>query len=294
MAEHYSARRLNDRKDGRRLRTLSPIFQLTPFIMRQPSDAVHSFSDSAEITSLEQWILARRAEGYENMSLLHVFVAAYVRMVAHRPAVNRFVAGRFLYARDFIDVVLSAGRNGSADAGALTIKVRFVPTDTIYDVCRKISAQVDSIQADEEASRVEALAETLVKTPRFVIRGGTAILRWLDYHGWLGEKWTDKSPFHGSLVISDEGLSSLPPVSRSLNSMGSLPLSISIGRRRTAVELSRTGQLQEKRFVDYGVTMDARIADNAYLGSAFKYFRHYLANPDELTVGPERVNEDAL
>jgi hypothetical protein len=76
--------------------------------------------------------------------------------------------------------------------------------------------------------------------------------------------------------------------------MGSLPLSISIGRRRTAVELSRTGQLQEKRFVDYGVTMDARIADNAYLGSAFKYFRHYLANPDELTVGPERVNEDAL
>jgi hypothetical protein len=294
MAERYNARRLNDRKDGRRLRTLSPVFQLTPFIMRHPSDAVHSFSDSAEISSLEQWILARRADGYEDMSLLHVFIAAYIRMVAHRPAVNRFVAGRFLYARDFIDVVLSTGRNGSADAGALTVKVRFVPTDTIYDVCRKISAQVDSLKADEETSRVEALADTLVKTPRFVIRGGTAVLRWLDYHGWLGEKWTDKSPFHGSLVISDEGLSALPPVSRSLNSMGSLPLSISIGRRRNTIEVSRAGELMEKKYVDYAVTMDARIADTAYLGTAFKYFRHYLANPDLLEKGPERVNEDAL
>jgi hypothetical protein len=214
--------------------------------------------------------------------------------VAHRPAVNRFVAGRFLYARDFIDVVLSAGRNGTADAGALTVKVRFMPTDTVYDVCRKISAQVDNIKADEESNRIETLAATLVKTPRFVIRAGTAILRWLDYHGWLGEKWTDKSPFHGSLVISDEGLSALPPVSRSLNSMGSLPMSISIGRRRSAVELTRTGELHEKRYVDYAVTMDARIADNAYLGSAFKYFRHYLANPDLLTQVPDRVNEDAL
>jgi hypothetical protein len=76
--------------------------------------------------------------------------------------------------------------------------------------------------------------------------------------------------------------------------MGSLPLSISIGRRRNAIEVSRTGELMEKKYVDYAVTMDARIADTAYLGTAFKYFRHYLANPDLLEKGPERVNEDAL
>jgi hypothetical protein len=262
--------------------------------MRHPSDAVSSFTDSAEISALEQWVLAHRAEGYEDISLLHVFLAAYVRMVAHRPAVNRFVAGRFLYARDFIDVVLSAGRNGAADAGALAVKVRLLPTDTIFDVYRKINAQLDNLKAEQDMNRVEGLAATLVKTPRFVVRIGTGVLRWLDYNGWLGEKWTDKSPFHGSLVISDEGLVSLPPVIRSINSMGSLPLSLSIGRRRSTVELSRTGELLERKYVDYAVTMDARIADNAYMGAAFKYFRHYLANPAELEKPPARVNEDAL
>lgn len=294
MAERYTRRRAGDRKDGRRLRTLSPVFQLTPFLMRQPSDAVNSFTDRADIGAVEAWVRLRRADGYEDLSLMHVFIAAYVRTLAHRPALNRFVAGRFLYARDRIDVVLSSGRNGTADAGALTAKVRFLPTDTVYDVYRKINAQLDSIKADEDAARVERLASTLVKTPRFVLRAATAVLRWLDYHGWLGERWTDRSPFHGSIVISDEGACSLPPMSRSLNSMGSLPMSLSIGRRRAAVEVTGAGEIQEKRYVDYTVTADARIADSAYLGSAFKYFRHYLANPEELETTPERVNEDAL
>lgn len=294
MPERYSRRRAGDRRDGRRLRTVSPVFLLTPFVMRYPSDAVHTFTDHADTAAMEAWLREKRAEGRDDITLTHVFIAAYVRTLAHRPALNRFVAGRFIYARDRIDVVLSSGRSGAADAGALAAKVHFLPSDTIYDVCRKINAQLDTIKADQEAGRLERLAATLVKTPRFLLRFGTAVLRWLDYHAWLGEAWTEQSPFHGSVVISDEGASSLPPMSRSLNSMGSLPMSISIGRRRTAMELTRTGELRERKYVDYTVSVDARIADSAYIGSAFKYFRYYLNNPADLEKMPDRVNEDAL
>lgn len=294
MPERYARRRVGDRRDGRRLRTVSPVFLLTPFLMRFPSDAVHSFTDHADTAAIEGWLKEQRAEGRDDISFVHVFIAAYVRTLAHRPAMNRFVSGRLLYARDKIEVVLSSGRNGAADAGAMAVKVRFLPTDTIFDVVRKINAQVDSMKADREAGRIERLAATLVKTPRFLLRFGSAVIRWLDYHGWLGEKWTNMSPFHGSAVISDEGASSLPPMSRSLNSMGSLPVSISIGRRRSAVELTRLGEAAEKKYVDYTVTVDSRIADNAYIGSAFKYFRYYLNNPSDLERAPERVNEDAL
>ena len=201
---------------------------------------------------------------------------------------------RIGYTGDRIEIVLTSGRSGSADAGSIAIKVRFLPTDTIYDVCRKISAQVDSIKADEDATRLERLASTLVKTPRFVLRIGTGIIRWLDYHGWLGEEWTTRSPFHGSAVISDEGSSSLPSMSRSLNSIGCLPLSLSIGRRRTAPELTKEGLIREARLVDYTVSLDSRIADLAYIGTAFKYFRHYLSHPEELEHTPSRVNDDTL
>ena len=294
MPERYTRRRMGDRRDGRRLRNLSPVFQLTPFVMRAPYDAVNSFTDQAELNAMENWLSARRNEGSGELSIVHVFIAAYVRTLSQCPALNRFIAGRYLYARSRIDIVLTSGRSGSADAGSLAVKVRFLPTDTIYDVSRKIISQVDSIKADEEASRLERIAETLVKTPRFLLRFGSALLGWLDFHGWLGERWTDRSPFHGSAVISDEGASSLPSMTRGLNSMGSLPLSLSIGRRRTGIELTKEGAIRETHTADYTVSLDSRIADSAYIGAAFKLFRHYLLHPEELETTPARVNEDTL
>lgn len=294
MPEQYARRRFGGRKDGRRLRTISPVFQLSPFSVPDTSDAASSFEDSVDVAPIEAWLRTRRREGDENMSLLHLVIAAYVRTLALRPAMNRFVSGRFIYARDTIDVVLTSGGTGASDAGAMNVTVRFLPTDTVYDVYRKINARVDNLKADQTADRTERLAATLVKTPRFVLRFAMSVLRWLDYHGWLSEGMMERSAYHGSAAISDEGAFHLPPVRRSLNSLGNLPVSLSVGRIRTGLEIDKAGQLAERKFMDFAVTYDSRIADSAYIGSAFRYFRYYLANPDALETPPERMNEDAL
>ena len=122
-----------------------------------------------------------------------------------------------------------------------------------------------------------------------MLRIAAAFIRWLDYHGWLSEGLTDRSPFHGSAVLSDEGACGLPSVSRTLNSLGSVPLSLSIGRLQTAPE-----QAAGSRIVDYTVTVDSRIADSAYVGAAFKYFRQCLGDPSRLEQKPARVNDDAM
>ena len=294
MAEQFARRRMTDRRDGRRLRTISPIFQLSPFTMLSPADATNSFVDAVDVAPIEAWLRARRREGDDLISLPHVVIAAYVRMLALRPAMNRFVAGRFIYARNSIDIVLSPGGSGGADAAGMSFTVRFQPTDTVYDVCRKISARVDNLKADQSSDRLERLAATLVKTPRFILRAAVGVMRWLDYHGWLRPSVTVSSPYHGSAVISDEGGSHLPPVRRSINSLGSLPVGLSLGRVRAALELDKSGQVLERRYMDMAVSYDSRIADSAYVGSAFRYFRYYLANPEALETPPERVNEDAL
>ena len=294
MADQFARRRMTDRKDGRRLRTVSPIFQLSPFTVLNIGDATSSFSDCVDVAAIETWLRTRRREGDESMSLLHVVIAAYVRMLALRPAMNRFVAGRFIYARDTIDIVLPSGGSASADAGGTAVTVRFQPTDTVFDVYRKINARVDNLKADQSADRLERIAPTLVKTPRFILRAAMAVVRWLDYHGWLRRSITDRSPYHGTALISDEGSFHLPPVRRSINSFGNLPVSLSVGRIRGAMELDRAGQAQERKYMDFAVSYDSRIADSAYIGSAFRYFRYFLANPDTLEFAPERVNEDAL
>ncbi len=294
MPERYTRRRMGDRRDGRRLRTLSPIFALTPYVVRFPSDAVNSFTDHADLAAMESWLALQQERSGLTLTLTHIFIAAYIRTLSQYPALNRFVAGRAIYARDRVELVLSSGRSGSADAGSMAIKVRFLPTDTVFDVGRKITAQVESIKADEEASRLERIAADLVKTPRFVLRMGVGVMRWLDYHGWLGDAWLERSPFHGSAVISDEGSDLLPSMTRGLNSVGCLPLSLSLGRRHTGCELTKTGAVRETHTLDYTVSVDTRIADSAYIGAAFRAFRHYLAHPEELETTPARVNEDTL
>ena len=282
------------RRDSRRLRTLSPVYRLTPFIMRSPSDAENSFTDTTDLTAAEAWLEAKRNDGLPGISLVHLFIAAYVRTVALRPALNRYISGRYFYARNHVDVILSTGRGGAAESGAMTVKIRLLPSDTVYDVYHKITERVGSFKADETAGQLEQVAGTLVRTPRFLLRFAAWIVRIFDFTGWLRAGITDRSPFHGSVVVSDEGAVSLPSIARNLGSFGNVPVSISIGRRKNAVDVLREGAVYRHRTADYTVTIDSRIADSAYYGAAFKYFRYYLTNPADLELPPERVNADVL
>lgn len=294
MAERYIRRRIGDRRDGRRLRTILPSLQFSPFIMRTRSDAGDFFEDSVEVSGIDRWIRLKRVEGMKDVSIMHLFVAAYVRTIAHRPGLNRFVAGHHLFSRNDIDVVLTASRSAARDSGMTSIKVRFDPTDTIYDVYRKINDQIESIKADERANTLERLIASMIKMPRFLLKFLTGLFRLLDYFGWLGPNVLFISPYHGSVLISDVGSYGSPPIYHHLYNFGSIPVSISIGRRRAAREIDAAGGILDRKYVDYGVVLDGRIADSAFFASAFKYIKHYLSNPSLLENPPERVDEDSL
>jgi len=294
MAERYIRRRVGDRKDGRRLRTITPYTQFLPFVMRARNDALNFFADSVEVSAIDRWIRLKRAEGLKDMTSLHLFVAAYVRTIAHRPGLNRFVAGQQLYARDGVDIVLTASRSAAPDSSLTAIKVRFDPTDTVFDVYRKINEKIDSIKADQGANGTERLANTLAKMPRFVLRFTMTILRTLDYFGWLNPGLVAASPYHGSLLVSDVGSYGIPPLYQHLYNFGNLPVSISIGRRRSVRELDSAGGTVERKYMEYAAVLDERIADAAFYASAFKYVNYYLSNPNLLENPPERVDEDVL
>ena len=121
-------RRLGDRREGRRLRTLSPIISFTPFIMRDRSDACNYFEGTVDITETDRWLREKRRSGYKGLGMLHMFIAAYIRVVSHMPGLNRFVAGQRVYARNDItrNVIFSVSDSrtvtsrsvGSCTAGA--------------------------------------------------------------------------------------------------------------------------------------------------------------------------------
>ena len=131
-----SKRRFGDRKDGRLIQSLAPFYKFMPYIMPTKNDACNQFEDCIEITNTDRWLRQKRLEGYKGLGYLHLFIAAYIRMVSLRPGINRFVAGRRIYARNNIEVVLTVRRSMSTTSNETTIKAVFAPTDTIFDVYR--------------------------------------------------------------------------------------------------------------------------------------------------------------
>lgn len=84
-------RRLGDRKEGRRLRTLPALNLFEPYIMIQRNDACNQFAGSIEITETDRWLRAKRQEGCKGLGMLHLFIAAYIRVISQLPGLNRFV-----------------------------------------------------------------------------------------------------------------------------------------------------------------------------------------------------------
>ena len=292
MAKGFG-KRMGDRKEGRRLRGLSAASNLAPYIMRRRSDACNSFTDSLEVTEIEQWLLQKRSEGSRGLNLTHLMAAAYVRAVSMRPGINRFVAARRIFARSDIQLVLRVRRGVTADAPWTSVKIRCSPTDTIYDIYRRISEAVDEIQAGTGESAYDTLAASVAKLPRGLLRLLFWILRILDHYDWMPARLLEASPYHGSLSICDNGSLGIQPIEHHIYDFGNLPLYLSFGAKQRRYEYDKDGQLTERHFVDYRVTCDERIVDDGYLADALKCMKYFMKNPQLLELPPEVVEDDA-
>ena len=294
MATKYK-RRFGDRKEGRLLRSLDAFTKFTPFIMKHRNDASNQFTDKVEVSDLDRWLRVKRAEGWKGLGMLHVFVAAYVRVVSSRPAVNRFVSGQRIYARNGIEVVMAVKRSLTTEGSETTIKIPLDPTDTIFDVYRKMNEKIDEIKADDgEGNNTEQVASFLGKLPRVVLRFAIGVINFFDYFGLLPQALLDASPFHGSMIITDLGSLGIPPVYHHIYNFGNLPVFVAFGAKHRELELDKGGQPVERKYMDYTVVSDERICDGYYFATAFKYFKYYLRNPELLETPPESVEDDVL
>ena len=136
-------RRFGDRKEGRKLRTLDPIKRAMPYIMPKRSDSQNFFTEKLDIAEAEKFCREQIKAGRKNFSLLHVIIAAYIRVVSQRPSINRFVSGQTIYARKNIEVLMTIKKKMTLESEDACIKVIFEPTDTVYDVNDKFNKIVE-------------------------------------------------------------------------------------------------------------------------------------------------------
>ncbi len=285
-------KRWGDRKDGRLLRTREPMSIVETFILVDRTGSTNYIQDKVEISKTEEYIRAKRKEGLTGFGLMHFMVASYVRVAAQMPAVNRFVSGQRVYARNRIEVNIDIKKEMTLDAPNTCVKIILSPEDTAEDVYWKMKAVIDGEKGSESESDFDGVAATLAKFPKLFFKFSIWFLKLLDYFGWLPKALLEVSPFHGSFFITSMGSLGIPPIFHHLYNFGNVPIFCAIGPKRTEHEIDRSGEVVRKKYLDYTFSTDERIVDGYYYATAFRKMKLLFNHPEELDVPPEEVAED--
>jgi hypothetical protein len=283
-------KRFGDRYDGRLVRTAPSMSKLTPYLMKVRSDSQNQFEAKIDIHNAELYLAEKKKEGYTDMSMLHVFLAAYVKVVAERPAINRFIAGQKIYHRDNLECLMTIKKDMTLESPDTCIKVEFDPRDNIYNVYKKFQKTV--IEAKNEDGDFESIVGKLVKLPGLVLRAAIGILRCMDYFGIMPRALAKISPFHGSMIITSMGSLGIPAIYHHLYDFGHLPIFVSYGKMYSKKVTIADGTKENHHFVTFKVVTDERICDGFYYASSFKQMMRYLNHPEALDLIPETVVED--
>ena len=283
-----------DRSDGRRIRTLAPMAQITSYFQWERNIASNFFEESFEISNIDRYIRQKRREGLTDFGITHVLLAAYVRGVAKYPQLNRFISGQKVYSRgEDIQYCMVIKKEMDVHSPDTAIKVHLNPRDTATDVYYKLNAAIEKVKSTKELdSSLDSLIMTFNLIPSIVLKFVVWLLKLLDYFGLLPKFLLELSPFHGSLFLTSMGSLGIPPIYHHLYDFGNLPALGAFGCKRRAIEVLEDGSVVQRKYIDMKFVLDERICDGFYYATFFKHYRRLLRNPELLDTPPEEVVRD--
>ena len=285
------AKKKKREKEFRRVRTASPMLVITSYIMKTRIGSQNMIADKLKIDNVDKYIKEKQAEGYKNISYMHVLIAAYIRTVSQRPALNRFIRGQRIYTRRNVEISLSIKKQMNLESPDTVVKVILPPDATAVDVYEKLN-QVVTDYRDNPGGDYAPTAKVLSYIPGLVLKFSIWFLNLLDYFGLLPSFLTGVSPFHCSFFITSMGSLGIPAIYHHLYDFGTCPVFCSFGTKKREYSLSDDGTVHKDKYIDVTFVLDERICDGYYYASSLKMIKSLIKNPWQLDVPPEQIVSD--
>ena len=277
------------RSDGRKLKTLDPLFRVIPHIMKQRSDAHVYYTQDLPIKALDEYIAKKSEEGIK-MSYMNIIYAALVRLLAEKPHLNRFIVDGRTYARHDIVVSLALKKGMTEDAEETNIKLHFSGKENIFEIKEKLDTTVAENKKVETQNSTDKFVKLLAHVPDWIYKILINFLMWLDKHGMLPKAIVELSPFHASAYLTNLGSLGIDPIYHHIYNFGTVGVFLAMGKKKKSYIYEDENIVQEKAITLKWVA-DERICDGFYYASALKSFYRYLKKP-ELLEQPGQPKED--
>ena len=150
------------RKDGRKIKTIDPMYKIIGQIMVDRNDAMNMIELTVQQDPIRKYMRRKKDEGYI-FSHLAIVIAAYIRTVAEYPFLNRFVVNRTLYARNEVAVGMVVLKPGETE-GTMN-KMYFKPDMTIYQIQEVLDEYINTNRGTGETNSTDKIINTLLSIP---------------------------------------------------------------------------------------------------------------------------------
>ena len=276
-------RKWGDRRDGRWVK--APGLQtVMAYLMPKRTDCEVYLNDKLDATELLQYLERKNALHPEyKTTVFHCMIMSMARMVKERPKMNRFIQGYRMYERDEISISFVVKRRFS-DGGEESLMV-LVPKDddTLDTVSRKIVGDVKETRKSETSTGgVDALLDGFAKLPRPILMLAIRIIRYLDFWGINPKVLTQGDPDYTTILCSNLGSIKAPAVYHHLNNYGTNSVMVTIGTLHKEELVMPDGTKAIRDVIDFGATLDERIADGFYFARSLRLLKHVFAHPELL------------
>ncbi len=272
------------RKDGRRLKTMQPMYQVAAHIMADRNDSMNMVEVDLEFDPMQKFLNEQRKSG-KRYSHLALIIAAYVRTIAAYPLLNRFVVNKCIYARNEIAIGMVVLKPGETE-GTMN-KMYFQPTNTLDEVQNILDKYVEENRAVGDTNKTDDLIRTLLGIPG-LCRFGVNVFKWLDKHGLLSKSIIQASPFHCTMTVTNLASIRTNYIYHHVYNFGTTSLLMALGTARE-VPMRRHGEIEFVKCTPAGIVMDERVASGSAYAAAFKYFQRLLKDPLPLMTPPACV-----
>lgn len=255
--------------------------------MVERSDAQCYCTQYADCDIIQQYVRSKRTEG-RRMTQMEVIIAAYVRMIAFMPELNRFVVGKKLYARNEFCVSFAMLKvRGKNDFLETTVKIYFDPAaDTVFDVSERIQETVKKNREIEASNSTDKIANGLFAVPGLALVG-VGLLKFMDRIGLLPRAVLDASPFHTSMFITNMASIGMNALHHHIYNFGTTSVFLGLGNKEGRVKVGREGKITAKRVYPIAAVIDERICAGAVYGMAFDCLDRILRHPETLETPPD-------
>ena len=267
------------RPDGKRVKGLTPIVSIIPYIMPQRYDAQNTVTEYIDEEVIKNYIRETRRAG-TRLNHMAVIMSAYYKAVQKNPKLNYFIMNRKIYERNHFCVsfvMLKKRADGTPDETSL--KIYLQPNDTVFTINERIQEAIAKNNDAAYNNKTDKFVSFLFSVPglvRFVVW----LARNLDKIGLLPRFVIDLSPFHTSLFITNLASIKTSFIHHHCYEFGTTSVFICMGKPVPGYAAAN----MDKKMMPLGIVMDERICTGYEYATFCNDFRYYLRHPEELEL----------